>query len=149
MPSEPAISAVARVIQLSIAPVFLLTALGTMLGVFSTRLGRIVDRTRVLADRMPSLAKERQEAMRVELSYLRRRRRVVNVAIGFGTAAALLVCLLIATAFVSSLGGWDVSVTIALLFVLAMLGFICALVAYFLEVMLAVRAARIEEPPVG
>jgi hypothetical protein len=143
---EPAISSVARVIQLSIAPVFLLTALGTMLGVFSTRLGRIVDRYRVLTDRLPEAPKAHQESIRAELTNLLKRRRVVNVAITFATGAALLVCVLIAIAFTSSIVGWDWSRTIAGLFVAAMLAFIGALLAYLSEVSLAVRAVWLKDP---
>ncbi len=143
---EPAISSVARVIQLAIAPVFLLTALGTMLGVFSTRLGRIVDRFRVLTDRLPAAPPELQDPIRAELTNLRKRRRVVNVAITFATGAALLVCVLIAIAFTSTIVGWDSSRAIAGLFVAAMLAFIGALLAYLSEVSLAVRAVWLKDP---
>jgi hypothetical protein len=142
---EPPISAVARVIQLSVAPVFLLTALGTMLGVFSTRLGRIVDRMRIVVERLSGLPAELRTGLREELSLLRLRRRIVNVAIVCATAAALLVCLLIATAFVSSVFGWDFSRPVAALFVLSMVAFIGGLVAYLAEVTVAVRTIRIEE----
>ena len=37
------VTSIAHVIQLSIAPVFLLTAVGAMLGVLSSRLSRAVD----------------------------------------------------------------------------------------------------------
>jgi Protein of unknown function (DUF2721) len=37
---------ITHTIQLAVAPVFLLTALGTTLGVLASRLGRIVDRAR-------------------------------------------------------------------------------------------------------
>jgi hypothetical protein len=49
MTPESHIVDIARVIQLAIAPVFLLTALGTIVGVLSNRLARIVDRTRTLS----------------------------------------------------------------------------------------------------
>ncbi len=48
------VESIAHTIQLSIAPVFLLTALGTFMAVLSTRLGRIVDRARILGDRLPA-----------------------------------------------------------------------------------------------
>jgi uncharacterized protein DUF2721 len=54
--TETHITDIARVIQLAIAPVFLLTAVGTIIGVFSKRLARIVDRTRVLEDQQKSTA---------------------------------------------------------------------------------------------
>jgi hypothetical protein len=135
---------VTRVIQLAVAPVFLLTALGTLLGVFSTRLARIVDRARVLDDRLPALAAERHEAVRAELRLLFRRRRRMNAAIAFATAAALLVCVLIAAAFVGSLSGWDASHAIAGLFIAAMVAFIGALVAFLSEILLAVYSVRIQ-----
>ncbi len=146
MAAEAPLADIAHLIQLSVAPVFLLTAVGTSLGVFSTRLGRIVDRFRVLTDRLPSAAPELQDPIRAELSNLRKRRRVVNVAITFATGAALLVCVLIAIAFTSTIVGWDSSRAIAGLFVAAMLAFIGALLAYLSEVSLAVRAVWLKDP---
>jgi hypothetical protein len=46
------IDEIGHVIQLSIAPVFLLTGLGTLLNVLSGRLARIIDRARVLEQRL-------------------------------------------------------------------------------------------------
>jgi len=46
---------VTRLIQLAVAPVFLLTAVGTIIGVLSNRLGRAVDRSRTLEDRLRQL----------------------------------------------------------------------------------------------
>jgi hypothetical protein len=146
MDGEAAITAVTRVIQLSIAPVFLLTALGTMLSVFSARLGRVVDRYRVLADRLPAVSTEQRELVRAEMVFLRKRRRVVNIAITLATAAALLVCMLIATAFISTIVGWDFSRPVAGLFVAAMLAFIGALLAYLSEVSLSVRSVWLKDP---
>ena len=39
-----------QVIQLAVAPVFLLTGIGAFIGVFAGRLGRIVDRRRSLEE---------------------------------------------------------------------------------------------------
>lgn len=44
MPTESGVAGIAHVIQLSIAPVFLLSGVSAMLGVLSNRLGRIIDR---------------------------------------------------------------------------------------------------------
>jgi hypothetical protein len=144
MPPDSPLSAVARVIQLSVAPVFLLTALGTMLSVFSNRLGRIVDRGRVLLDRLPGLAEERRASVQAELDRLARRRHLVNLAITFATAAALLVCVLIAAAFVGSMLRSDFSHLVAGLFIGAMVAFIGALLTFLSEVLVAVRTVRLE-----
>jgi len=49
------VSTIAQVIQLSVAPVFLLSGVGTLLVVLTNRLARIVDRTRTLEAR-PSMS---------------------------------------------------------------------------------------------
>lgn len=144
MPPESPIFNVARVIQLSVAPVFLLTALGTLLGVFSTRLGRIVDRWRILLDRIRSAPPERAAELEGELQLLRLRRKLVNTAITFAIAAALLVCILISTAFVGSVLRWDFSHPVAGLFIAVMVVFIGALLSFLTEVLVAVGNVRIE-----
>src|SRR5262245_14343048 len=128
---------VAKVIQLSIAPVFLLTAVGTILGVLSTRLARIVDRARVLIDLLPHSDLKRDEAIRVELKLLVRRRTWVNAAITFGVITALLVCLLIASAFTASMVKLDASRVVTVLFILAMFSFILALMTFLREIVLS------------
>jgi MFS family permease len=145
MPDSP-ISSVARVIQLAVAPVFLLTALGTLLGVFSTRLGRVVDRARRLIERLRDLPEAEQAQTRAELHVLLRRRKLVNSAIGFATGAALMVCLLISVAFIGSVLGKDPSHWVASLFVVAMIAFTGALLSFLAEVLLASWTNRFEPP---
>jgi len=135
---------VARVIQLSIAPVFLLTAVATTLSVLNTRLARIVDRARVLNDRMAASPQQDQQ-LRCELNLLARRRRLVNLAITCGVSAALFVCLLIATAFVGSVLSANVTLLIAALFVLAMVAVMFALLWFLREIFLAVGSTEIQE----
>ncbi len=144
MPPDSPIFNVARVIQLSVAPVFLLTALGTLLGVFSTRLGRIVDRWRILLDRIRSAPPERAAELEHELQLLKLRRKLVNTAITFAISAALLVCILIAAAFVGAMLHWDFSHPVAALFIAVMVVFIGALLSFLTEVLVAVGNVRIE-----
>ena len=139
-----AISDVAHTIQLSVAPVFLLTALGTLLSVLSARLGRIVDRARALAERLRGCDPAARGRIRSEIELLVRRRGRVNVAIVFATSAALLVCLLIALAFVAAIVGTHASQVVAALFIAAMGAFVGALVAFLTEIRLAVTSLRLE-----
>lgn len=138
MSPDTPLTTVAHVIQLAVAPVFLLSSLGTFLGVLSTRLGRIVDRARVLEESRPP-----SDKVDFELALLARRRRLVNRAITFGTVAALFVCVLIASAFVGSFVASDASRLVAVLFVLAMLAFIGSLVTFLSEVLLSVSSTPI------
>lgn len=146
MPGEPHFTDIARVIQLAVAPVFLLTAIGTILSVLSGRLARIVDRVRVLIDRAAKLPKEERGWIEGEVATLLRRRHLVNLAITSGTTAALLVCFLIASAFVGYLVGADFSIFLAILFIAAMGAFVSALVLFLREILIAVASLRFELP---
>jgi len=133
---------VTRLVQLAIAPVFLLTAVGTIIGVLSSRLGRVVDRSRTLEDRLRQLAPEGQKAVREELSVLARRVRLVYASMTLAVVCALFVGLLIAVAFVDAFVALDLSRFIGLLFIGAMLAFILALMVFLREIFLAVANAR-------
>jgi len=132
---------VTRLIQLAVAPVFLLTAVGTIIGVLSNRLGRAVDRSRALEDRLRQLAPEGQKAVREELDILARRVRLVYASITLAVVCALFVGLLIAVAFVDAFVTVDLSQFIGLLFIGAMLAFILALMVFLREIYLAVTSA--------
>ena len=141
--SDQTIYDISHVIQLSVAPVFLLTSIGTILGVLSSRLARIVDRARALNERLEFAPENRTEAIHAEMRTLARRRRLVNLAITAGTAAALLVCVSIATVFLGAVMKANVTVAVALLFIIAMAAFVAALVFFLREVFLAVRSLHL------
>jgi MFS family permease len=142
MTLETHITDVARVIQLAIAPVFLLTAVGTIVGVLSARLARIVDRTRTLEDRLGQIAPADLTIAYEELGVLGRRMRLVYLAIGLSVVCALFVGLLIAIAFVGAFLSVDLSRFVGLLFIAAMLAFIGSLVVFLREIFLAVTSTR-------
>jgi len=133
---------VARLIQLAVAPVFLLTAVGTIIGVLTTRLGRAIDRSRALEDRLRQLQPEGQKDAHEELDVLSRRVRLVYAAIVLAVLCSLFVGLLIAVAFVDAFIDVDLSKFIGLLFMAAMLAFILSLTVFLREIFLAVTSAR-------
>jgi hypothetical protein len=133
---------VTRLIQLAVAPVFLLTAVGTIIGVLSIRLGRAVDRSRTLEERLRQLQPEGQKTVRAELGILDRRVSLVYGAIVLAVLCALFVGLLIAVAFVDAFIDIDLSKFIGLLFIAAMLAFILSLMVFLREIFLAVTSAR-------
>ena len=133
---------VTRLIQLAVAPVFLLTAVGTIIGVLSARLGRAVDRSRTLEERLRQLQPEAQRTVRAELGFLDRRVRLVYGSIVLAVLCALVVGLLIAVAFVDAFINIDLSKFIGLLFIAAMLAFILSLMVFLREIFLAVTSAR-------
>ena len=143
MTPEPHLTLIARTIQLSVAPVFLLTAIGTTLAVLTNRLSRIVDRARILEERLPSMSAKEQAGIHAELFTLSRRSKFINLAITLGTVCALLICSMIASMFVGVFLSVDLADVVAGLFVAAMLAFIGALIAFLREIFIAVKALRI------
>jgi Protein of unknown function (DUF2721) len=133
---------IAHVIQLAIAPVFLLTGVGTLLAVLSNRLGRAVDRSRVLENLAPQLAGEPLDLARAELVLISRRTRLIYAAIVLAVSCALLICLLIAVAFLDAFLAVNLAKLVGALFVLAMLALICSLGAFLREIFLSVASAR-------
>jgi Protein of unknown function (DUF2721) len=59
--------AVAHAIQLAVAPVFLLTGIGAILAVMTNRLGRIIDRARVLEERLEGASAGIHATLRTDL----------------------------------------------------------------------------------
>jgi uncharacterized protein DUF2721 len=133
---------IAGVIQLAVAPVFLLTAIGTVIGALSVRLGRAVDRRRDLEAKLAVLVDEEARAARQELNVIARRIRFVYFAILSAVVAALFVCLLIAFAFLGAFVRTDLSYTIAAMFVLALLALTACLLLFLREIFLAVSTPR-------
>jgi hypothetical protein len=130
---ESHVQDITRVIQMVLAPAFLLTGVASLLNVFATRLARIVDRTRVLEVRV-----EPGGNAPAELEILRRRGELVRWAITMGTGAAFFVSLVIGGAFLGFLLHVNVSLLVAALFVGAMALLTLALGFFLREVTLAV-----------
>jgi hypothetical protein len=92
---------VTHAIQLAVAPVFLLTAVAAMIGTIAGRLARIIDRARLLEDRIEAAPPDKSmTAAFDELKKLRARGRLVNVCIALLTFCAILIGLTIMTLFI-------------------------------------------------
>lgn len=130
---------ITRVIQLAIAPVFLLSAIGTIISSLTGRLARAVDRRRIVEDNARTAEPDSIELgdWLIELKLLARRIVLVLWSIGFAVFSALLVCILIATAFVGAFTSLDLSRTVAILFLAAVVALTLCLVLFMREVFLA------------
>jgi hypothetical protein len=131
-----------HVIQLSVAPVFLLSGVGVTLGVLATRLGRIIDRARLLEQGLVPVSAATHDAAAEELHTLSRRAGLIHVAITLCVASALAVCLLIATLFLGSLLGLSLVAPLAGLFIASMLALIGAYIEFLREIFLATHSLR-------
>ncbi|WP_341919464.1 DUF2721 domain-containing protein [Hydrocarboniphaga effusa] len=138
--------AIAHVIQLAVAPVFLLTGVASLLGVLSNRLARIVDRARRLEAQLGTDDPVHAEQLHRMLRQQAGRARLINWAIGLCIATAILVASVVVTLFVSSLVGINLSAIVATLFITAMLALISSLLIALREMYLATSQLRIGQP---
>jgi hypothetical protein len=138
---------IGHIIQLAIAPVFLLTGVGTNLLVLTNRLARIIDRSRVLEDRIDTLGQRIEAEALAEIAVLFRRAQLINRAITLSTTCALLICVVIAALFVGDALNLEFATFIALLFVLAMLALIGSFVFLLREIFVATKSLRMRRLP--
>jgi hypothetical protein len=134
MPTDASITTVAHVIQLAVAPVFLLTGVGTLLS--------IIDRFRVLETLKPNadearFAPDDVSAHQEEMKILAHREQVIYWGISLCTVCALLICIVIVTLFVGSVMGVQLTSAIAFLFIVAMFALIGGLLSFLREIYIA------------
>ena len=142
MDESDTISAVAHIIQLSVAPVFLIAGIGSILNVLAHRLARVVDRARSIEAELRGAAADRA-ALVAQLKVLDRRMAVAHWAIGCCTASALAVCLVIAVLFLSDLTDLGSARTVAGLFIAAIALIIAGLTLFLIEINIATRFVRV------
>ncbi len=145
MSTDTAISAVSHIIQLSVAPVFLLTGIASILVVLTNRLARIVDRSRHLAQQLATAHGEHAHEYRRERRLIARRIRINYVAIGLSIGSALLVCSVIALLFLGFLFTAHLETVVAVFFVVCMAALVAALSCLLSEVYLATQQHRHRE----
>lgn len=125
---------IAHIIQLSVAPVFLLAGVGALLNVLAGRLSRIVDRARQLR-----LKPDKDQHTRDELDLLKKRAKVINASLAMTTFAATLVCVVIITLFIFHFTDGQSPLIIAGLFISAMTSLAAGIILFQIEVYYAMR----------
>jgi hypothetical protein len=135
--------AIAQTIQLSVTPVFLLVATGSLLNVIAGRLARVVDRSRNLMERWADTEGVEHERIVAELRIADRRMRIINNSILSAVACGIVVCLLVALLFTQAFTGVNLGVAASWAFAAAMLLLLISLMLFLVEVRLAVRAIHV------
>lgn len=120
----------------------MLTAIGTVINVLAGRLGRAVDRRRVLVAALPKLDISLKDLAQAEIAFEIRRTHLIYIAISMSVTSGLLVCLLIALAFIDAFVKMDFSRLIAALFILAMVALIASLTIFLREIFLSIDSPR-------
>lgn len=138
---------IAHVIELAVAPVFLLAGIGAFVNAFAMRLGRIFDRIRLLERESKQAEPERKRELAAELTVLTHRARLGYYGIAMTIFSAFLVCVLVTLAFLAYFLGFEGRLAIGGLFIAAMLSLIGGLLTFLREVFTAVNRVSIAIPP--
>ena len=141
--SETAVSEVAAIIQLAVAPVFLLAGIGAFLNVCASRLARIVDRARQVEAMLLGSRGAEHDRLQGEIRILDRRMALVSRAIWLSVLSAVLTCAVVVLLFAGSLVDAEFGTSIALLFIVTMIAIGLGFAVFLLETQVASRAVRI------
>ena len=142
-PSPTSVTTVAQIIQLAVAPVFLLAGVGAFLNVCAGRLARIVDRARGLEPRVLASRGEEHDRLLREIRLLDRRMGMVSRAIFLSVLSALLICAVVVLLFAAGLTGAHFGTAIALLFIASMITIGGGFAIFLVETRLGSRSVRI------
>ena len=132
------------ILQTAISPAIIVSACGLLLLSMTNRLGRAVDRARLLVRERESATPGRAGNVEQQLAIIVRRCRYIRSAILFAATSILLTVLMILALFLSALTGVDTGPAIALLFVLVGLSLASAIIYFIVDIFASLDALHTE-----
>lgn len=142
-PAELSVSNVADTVRLAVAPVFLLSGIAAFVNVTTSRLSRIVDRSRKVEPLLLESRGSEHDRWLGELRVLDRRMSLVSWAISLSVLSAILICAVVVLLFAGSISQIHFGTAIALVFIGSMLSIGLAFVVFLVETQVGARAVRV------
>ena len=134
---------IAQTIQLALAPVFVLVAIGNILNLLSSRLGRVVDRSRALQTRHMATQGSEHDMVVAEIRLLDQRIHLITRAVFALVISGLAIGTTVAELFLQQLVGADLQLLAALTFLVAIGLLMWALVLFLRETRVSAQQLRI------
>jgi hypothetical protein len=132
------------VIQLAISPMILMTGVGGLMLTLTNRMGRIVDRTRGLAEKVRSAVPDERAHFESQLEILWSRAKMIRQAVTFAGLSMLLSCLLVVVIFIDASVHREFGVELVVTFLASVLCLITALVNFLRDIWMSLHALRVE-----
>ena len=132
------------VLQLSIGPVILISGVGLVLLSMTNRFGRVIDRSRSLAESLRSVSGNEVYRLQSQLAILMRRARLLRLAIASTSICLLLAALLIIALFLVALLDLEAASLIIVLFISCMVSLIMGLIVFIVDVNVSLSALKVE-----
>ena len=142
---EGGIGVIAQTIQLALAPVFVLVAIGNIMNILSGRLARVVDRSRHLQDRHGATKGPEHDLLVREIRTVDKRIHLIGRAILLLVISGLMVGLTVALLFLEEIAKVDLQLAAAGFFLLAIALLMSALLLFLREIRVATSTLRIPE----
>jgi hypothetical protein len=134
---------IAQTIQLALAPVFVLVAIGNILNLLSTRLSRVVDRWRHLEERHLATAGPEHDLVVLEIRGIDRRIRLIGRAMRMLVIAGLAIGITVAILFLEEMVHLNLQLVAAGFFFVAIALLMWGLVLFLRETQVAAKQLRI------
>ena len=140
----PLVTQLVPVLQTAIGPVILISGVGLLLLTMTNRLGRAIDRARILVGTLPDATEIRRVKIAAQLQILWRRARLIRLAIALVSVSALAAAILIIVLFLTALWQIETSWIIVILFIVCMLCLIGSLALFIHDINQSLAALKLE-----
>jgi uncharacterized membrane-anchored protein len=142
--SSPTVLDIVPVLEIAIGPVILISGVGMLLLTMTNRLGRTIDRARLLCRDLPEASGEKHAQDLTQITIIYRRARVLRWAIALSAFSVLLIAALIIILFVSALFDRQDGVLVAVVFIASMVSLFGSMIAFLYDINLSLHALRLE-----
>ena len=128
----------------AIGPVILISGVGLLLLTMTNRLGRAIDRARLLKAELSKRTEAEREQVQAQVAIIYRRAKMIRFSITLAALSALLAAGLVVTLFVTALLQWQNGWPVSLIFIGCMVSLIASLVTFIRDINLSLRALKLE-----
>jgi len=140
----PSVTQLIPILQTAIGPMILISGFGLLLLTMTNRLGRVIDRARILASQSPSAEEDRRAKVKAQLQILWRRARLIRAAIALASTSALAAAILIIVLFFTALWQVETAWVIGGLFIGCMACLIGSLIVFIHDINQSLAALKLE-----
>lgn len=140
----PTVAQLIPILQTAVGPVILISGIGLLLLTMTNRLGRVIDRVRILSDILVTASDETHKAIDAQLRILWKRARLIRTSITLASTSALAAAILIIVLFFTALWQLPAAILIATLFVVCMASLIASLIIFIHDVNQSLTALKLE-----
>ena len=139
----PSLTELIPILQIAVGPVILISGVGLLLLSMTNRLGRAIDRARILRQELRAGAAD-ESRTRAQLQILWHRADRIRQAIFLAVVSVLMAACLIITLFAAALFRWDAGWLIACLFTGCLAALIGSLVLFLWDINQGLLALKLE-----